>query len=261
MKRFFIICVLALLGAFFWDRIAPYLPTAMVSPERPVRDFDEAKKLLLEKVYYDHREDIYCGCPFDEKKRIDLAACGYVPRKDLKRAARIEWEHIVPAHAFGQSFPEWREGHPDCVGKEGKPFKGRNCARQTSDRFRQMEADMYNLYPAVGEVNGDRSNYSMAEIPGEVREYGACDVEIADHKIEPREAISGIIARTYIYMDKEYPGHGILSDKNRKLFAAWDGLYPVTEWECERMRRIEAVQKNENTVLKKVCEEQGYAAE
>ena len=51
-----------------------------------------------------------------------------------------------------------------------------------------MEADLYNLYPAIGEVNGLRSNYSMAMIPGEKREFGTCDVEIEDKKVEPPPA-------------------------------------------------------------------------
>ena len=46
-----------------------------------------------------------------------------------------------------------------------------------------MQADMYNLYPAIGEVNGRRSNYSMAIIEGEKREFGRCDVEIKNKKI------------------------------------------------------------------------------
>lgn len=255
MKRtIFFIILLSIVAYLNWDRIEPFMP---LGTPHAVADFEAAKRLLMEKVYYDHREDLYCGCPFDEKKRIDLAACGYTPRKDPRRAARIEWEHVVPAHAFGQSFAEWRDGHPDCVDKKGRPFRGRRCARLVSDEFRRMEADMYNLYPAVGEVNGDRSNYSMAEIPGEKREYGACDVEIEEEKIEPREAVRGLIARTYLYMDRTYPGRGVISNKNRKLFEAWDALYPVTGWECERMRRIEAVQKSDNPVLKEACAKAG----
>ncbi len=253
MWRLVVLCIVLCLVALNWERLAPYLPSSLRDTERPVRNFEEAKKLLMEKVYYDHRETFYCGCSFDEHKRIDLASCGYVPRKDPKRASRLEWEHVVPAHAFGQSFIEWREGHPDCVDKNGRPFKGRRCARLVNDEFRRMEADLYNLYPAIGEVNADRSNYSMAEIPGEKREYGDCDVEIENGKIEPREAIRGIVARTYLYMDETYPGHGVISHKNRKLFEAWNELYPVTEWECERMRRIEAVQKTENRILKEAC--------
>ena len=53
-----------------------------------------------------------------------------------------------------------------------------------------------NLFPSR-EVNGDRSNYSMAVLPGESREYGDCDVEIQSRKIEPRPSIRGEIARVY----------------------------------------------------------------
>jgi endonuclease I len=94
----------------------------------------------------------YCGCAYAGIE-IELASCGYQPKKDPDRAKRLEWEHVVPAEAFGQSFPEWREGHPACVDSKGKAFKGRNCARKMSPQFRYMEADLYNLQPAIGEVN------------------------------------------------------------------------------------------------------------
>ena len=42
---------------------------------------------------------------------------------------------------------------------------------------------MYNLYLKIGEVNGGRSNYSMAIINGEKREFGKCDVEIENKKV------------------------------------------------------------------------------
>ena len=38
--------------------------------------------------------------------------------------------------------------------------------------FKRMEADMFNLFPAIGEVNGLRSNYPMTIIEGEEREFG-----------------------------------------------------------------------------------------
>ena len=63
-------------------------------------------------------------------------------------------------------------------------------------KYRRIQADMYNLYPAIGEVNGRRSNYSMAIIKGEKREFGKCDVEIKNKKVEPRDDIRGEIART-----------------------------------------------------------------
>ena len=34
------------------------------------------------------------------------------------------------------------------------------------------EADLHNLVPAIGEINGDRSNFIFSEIRGEERVYG-----------------------------------------------------------------------------------------
>ena len=187
------------------------------------------------------------------KTVLDLGSTSYIPKKDNKRANRIEWEHVVPAHSFGQSFSEWRNGHPKCVNKKGEKFKGRKCAEKMNEEYRRMQADMFNLYPAIGEVNGRRSNYSMAIIEGEKREFGKCDVEIKSRKVEPREEIRGEIARTYLYMDSVYPGRGIISKKNRKLFDAWNKSDLVDEWECERAKRIEKIQGNRNDVVMGYC--------
>ena len=116
-----------------------------------------------------------------------------------------------------------------------------------------MQADMFNLYPAIGEVNGRRSNYSMSIIEGEKREFGKCDVEIKNKKVEPKESIRGEIARTYMYMDSAYPGRGIISKKNSKLFDAWNKSDPVDEWECERAKRIEEIQGNRNEIVRLNC--------
>jgi len=89
-----------------------------------------------------------------------------------------------------------------------------------------MEADLYNLVPAVGEVNARRSNFSMAMIPGEPRVFGRCDLEIENRKMEPRPEIRGDVARIYLYLDAAYPGHGIISRENRMLFAAWNKSDP-----------------------------------
>ena len=71
--------------------------------------------------------------------------------------------------------------------------------------------------------------------------------------MEPREEIRGEIARTYMYMDSVYPGRGIISNKNRKLFDAWNKRDPVDEWECERAKRIEKIQGNRNDVVMRDC--------
>ena len=112
-----------------------------------------------------------------------------------------------------------------------------------------MEADLYNLQPAIGEVNQLRGTAAMAMIPGEAHAFGRGELESDDRKIEPRPDIRGDIARTYCYMDAAYPGRGIVSEKNRKLFEAWDTEDPVGDWERERVRRIERLQGNTNPLV------------
>ena len=84
--------------------------------------------------------------------RPNLEACGYVPGPMPDRAEHVEWEHAVPAAAFGRSFVEWREGADRCVDGKGRRFHGRKCAR-LAPQFARMEGDMHNLFPVIGEVN------------------------------------------------------------------------------------------------------------
>ena len=217
---------------------------------RSIASFSKAKQ-LVKNVYQDDQVTLYCGCKYHNKK-VDWQSCGYKPKSNPKRAARVEWEHVVPAHAFGQSFIEWREGHPKCL-RKGKSFRGRECASKVSPEFSRIEADLYNLYPVIGEVNGLRSNYSMAEIPGEAGEFGSCELKIKDRKIYPRPEVRGDIARVYMYMDQTYPGRGIISGKNRKLFEAWSMADPPSESECRRARRIKLIQGNVNVTLEAPC--------
>lgn len=217
-----------------------------------IAHFRQAKRYANE-IHRDHPFTIYCNCRYIGHT-IDLKSCGYKVRKDAKRAERLEWEHVVPAEAFGHSFKEWREGANRCV-HNGKRFKGRKCA-QNNPEFSRMEADLYNLWPEVGELNGLRNNFSMAELGAEKSgqgDFGGCKAKIEDRKFEPMPAAKGRVARVYLYMDQAYPGRGIVSEKNRKLFEAWDKLHPADEWECQRAKKIEKIQGNENPILKQRC--------
>ncbi|MEH6652250.1 MAG: endonuclease [Motiliproteus sp.] len=134
----------------------------------PPQTFSQAKRIAA-TLYADHQTSFYCGCSYSRqgKKLVpDLGSCGYVPRKEPKRASRIEWEHVVPAWAFGHQLQCWQDG-------------GRKNCKKVSEKFRRMEADLMNLVPALGEINGNRSNYSFTMLQGEPRVYGACDFEVA----------------------------------------------------------------------------------
>lgn len=214
--------------------------TPVIADDLPhsIRSFSEAKQLAAE-VYFDHKETFYCGCGFDSKKRVDATVCGYEPRKNKKRGQRIEWEHVVPAHALGHTRQCWRE--PICTNSKGNRYKGRQCCERIDPVFRAMVTDLRNLVPAVGELNGDRSNYTFSLLEGEVREYGACDFEVDRtlRKVEPIPSVRGDIARTYFYMHETY---GLpLSDKQRRLFEVWDREDPISGWEALRNARIDEI--------------------
>jgi deoxyribonuclease-1 len=212
-----------------------------------INSFNKAKRLLHTQVYTDYRETLYCSASYGDDKKVDHPE-GFESPKYKKRAARIEWEHVVPAENFGRAFKEWRDGSPECKDSKGKPFKGRKCAEKVVMAYRYMQADLYNLYPAIGSVNALRSNYSFTMLPGEASDFGACPMRIENRKAEPPEGARGRIARTYQYMETTYPQFS-MSKKTRQLMRAWDKMYPISEWECERARRIESIQGNQNPIL------------
>ena len=245
MKKLFLILLLAMV-----------IPSPLFAAGNTSNDsFSRAKQMLEREVYFDHRVTVYCGYPFDNKKRIRLPE-GFTTAKHQKRAGRVEWEHAVPAENFGRAFQEWKKGSPACIDSKGRPFRGRNCARKASSRFRLMEADMYNLFPAVGAVNAVRSNKQYSELPGVPSAFGMCHAKVSGNRFEPPQQSKGELARAGLYMDSEYPEFH-LSHQQKRLFEAWSRQHPVDRWECTRTRRIESLQGNENTVVKKLCMDAG----
>ncbi len=212
-------------------------------PNTP-NSFTIAKRRLYNDVYVDRRTSFYCGCEYSPGRHVDLASCGMQNLSSIERAKNIEAEHVFPAYHFGQHRACWRE--PLCTNSDGEPFKGRDCCEEIDEVFQRAHNDLHNLVPAVGEVNGDRSNYNWGMVEGEPREYGACNFEIdrSIRRAEPPENVMGDVARIYFYMSDTY---GInLSDQDRQLFTAWSRQDPVDAWERERNERIAAIQGNRN---------------
>lgn len=204
--------------------------------------FDEAKKLARTQVYHDQSKQgegtLYCGCQWDwlgaSGGRVDLNSCGYHVRKQQNRAERIEWEHIVPAWVFGHQRQCWQHG-------------GRKNCIADDPVFRTMEADLHNLAPSIGEVNGDRSNLSYGQLAGNVEyPYGQCRsrIDFKAREFEPRDSVKGQVARVYFYMHDRYDLS--MSEQQQKLLKVWDKQYPVTAWEQERDNRIAKIMGHHN---------------
>lgn len=195
--------------------------------------FSAAKRIAEQQIYFDQNTTFYCDCPFDFEAGPNLNACGYEVRKQPPRANRIEWEHVMPAYDFGRQLQCWQDG-------------GRDNCRRTDPMFRMAEADLHNLVPAIGEVNGDRSNMRFAMVNSPAHEYGACEVAVSfeERSFQPPPHRRGDIARTYWYMRDTYNIQ--ISRQQQQLFTAWANQDPVDEWELERNRRIAAIQGNGN---------------
>ncbi len=234
-----------------------------------IQSFNDAKKILEREVVYDQRITIYCRARFDKHKNIELPAGFTLPAGAtlpsqfsntnlVSRAQRMEWEHVVPAENFGRYFSEWREGHADCVDGKGKPFKGRSCAGKTNQRYRYMEADMYNLFPSIGAVNALRMNYNFTQLNKNYpATFGSCPMKIYGKQVEPPDYARGVIARAYLYMEYAYPEIR-LSSSQKKIMEIWNNTYPVQKWECTRSKRIEKLQGNENPFVKQACVAKGW---
>jgi deoxyribonuclease-1 len=190
-------------------------------------DFNSAKK-LAQRIYADEAQTFYCGCPLrwvGGKGQVDLAACGYQIRKNGPRANRIEWEHVMPAEQFGSGLTCWQQG-------------GREQCGDRDQAFKRMEADLFNLKPAIGEVNGDRAHFRFSLLPEVAAQHGQCPIRI-DFKrklVEPRTSIRGDIARIYFYMADRYQIP--LSMREQQLFLEWQQQDPVDQRELALHQRI-----------------------
>jgi len=211
--------------------------------------FSKSKKILVNKIYLDNKVTFYCNNPYETKQvkgkyktLIIKDDKYYSPRKPFyksgkanTRAERVEWEHVMPAHNFGKHLLCWKNG-------------GRKACRKDKE-FKIMESDMHNLVPAIGEVNGNRSNYRYGANMPSIGQYGQCNVQV-DFKAKRayvKDDIKGDIARIYFYMSDQYNVH--LSKQERKMMEAWNKSDPVSSWEIEKNKRVEKLQGNKNKYI------------
>ncbi|WP_367673342.1 endonuclease [Buchnera aphidicola] len=199
-------------------------------------------KIAASKIHHTAPGSFYCGCKIiwkDKKGIPDLSSCGYKIRKNKNRAMRIEWEHVVPAWQFGHKKKCWKDG--------GR----KQCDHDQT--YKSIESDLHNLQPAIGEINGDRSNFMYSQWSGNERQYGKCTIKIdfKNKRVEPPERAKGMIARTYFYMHKKYKID--LSKNLEILLKKWDDKFPVTKWECIREKEIFKIQGNHNDYVYKKC--------
>ena len=219
-----------------WQRFGESILRRAAHPE----SYEQAKRLMYNDVQ--DAQSLYCGCQLDlASRKFDASGCGYVPRNDNVRAHRVEAEHVVPA----SWLDKFHEGQ-SCWVKAPECGDARNCCLANDSRFRDAHNDLVNLVPAIGELNGDRSDLLYGEIAGEARLYGMCDFEVDTTKSlsEPRPDVRGDIARIYFYMAQQY----VLSypESIKVMLEAWNTADPVSNLEKGRNERIRGLQGHAN---------------
>ena len=199
-------------------------------------------------VHSKHQNTFYCNCAYSNQK-VDLKFYGYLVQKNKKRASQLEWEHIVPVSILAKNLPCWQ--NPICC-NDKSCYKGRACCQKIDPDFLKMATDLHNIVPAIGELNGIRSNYSFAELPQiKSHQFGYCyfKVDRKNKKVEPRAKVKGTIARTYLYMVERYKI--TLTPQEQKLFLKWNKKYPPNSWEIEWNKQVRNIQHNDNHYISK----------
>jgi|ETNmetMinimDraft_32_1059908.scaffolds.fasta_scaffold71645_2 deoxyribonuclease-1 len=224
------------------------LGTSLTAHAEPPVSFEDGKD-QAETLWWDiGPKSFYCGCDYraataEEKELrpgnlwVGGADCPYSPRNPLTRSGkrnaridRIEWEHVVPAEWIATGFGCQEDTRAAC---------------RKIDGFKEAEGDLFNLVPAIGEINGDRSSLLYGQDDEEKRAYGQCDFEIISvrgssgkvlKQAEPDETIRGDLARIWFYMEQRY---GVqISLENRETLIHWNIQDPVDVAECTRSRII-----------------------
>ena len=177
-----------------------------------------------------------------------LESCGLqnsFPKKQMKRAKRIEAEHVIPSSWMYKKDGKWRQCVID-VKEVGK--KKRKYCQKYDKQFRDAHNDLINLRPSVGQINANRSNKPFAEeLSGKKRKTYQGDrktIQISSRVVVPDDTIKGDIARIGMFMSSRYDLK--LSKRVINLYKKWNKLDPVSQKEWVLNKRIEKVQGHGN---------------
>ena len=206
--------------------------------------FSQAKHVVYQ-IFSNHSKTLYCGCAYNSKHNVDLRSCHMDSASDKKRAHIVEVEHIVAADTLGHQLSCWQT---TICEHHGKHYKGRKCCEKSDYHFRQMESELYNLWPAVGLVNIARSNYLYAEVDSTDKFYG-CDFKInkSSKEVEPANKVKGIVARATLFMSDKY--HIPLVENKRQLYLSWNKAFRPSKWEKEWALKVAEIEGYSNPYI------------
>lgn len=187
-----------------------------VSEQTVIPDYETARDDYFWPILYkDGGETLYCG-------------------KEFTSRAGLTVEHVYAA--------QWMATAAGCINRS-------ECPNTT---FHHAEADLHNLWPAIGRINSSRSDTSFWEIPGEDHrrftkicpDYERTSGE--DAAVEPRDDVKGDIARSILYMVivYDFPHWGM-----GPMLLEWHEADPPDAEECRRNDAIGELQGTRNPFI------------
>src|SRR5262245_43345575 len=154
-----------------------YAVQAHAAGQTVIPNYDTARRdFFWTQLYSNGGRDLYCNVRF------------------------IAGQRLTVEHAFAA---DWIATHHGCPNRNECPIPAYGFA----------EADLHNLWPAIGAINSSRGDKLFSEIPGNKPTLPSsvadlkCDYERTtgpNAVVEPRNAVKGEIARSLFYMHVEY---------------------------------------------------------
>lgn len=195
-------------------------------------DYDTARdRFFWPQLYAGGGSTAYCNHAFGDEQELWRAGSTRARSGEL-----LSVEHAYPA--------DWTAEALDCPNRK-------ECSLP---RYGHADADLHNLWPALRRINSSRGELPFGEIPGEqsrrFEDLPCCDYERSsgsDAVVEPRNARKAELARSILYMNREY---GLPVDPRM--------MRTMREWQCrdapsrhERYRNdvIDAIQHTRNPFI------------
>ena len=198
-----------------------------LAQQSKIPDVTEARKIFYQDLYFSGGFTLLCGAWFGVENRRDGT---------VRKPLGIGTMHVYPPVRMKAITP-----CPDTMSVA-------QC-RDASRRFRIMEADLHNIYPALSFVNAERGASLFGMIAGENRVFESCDLESNRRAgiVEPRPSVRGNIARSIMYMHSTY--NVTVPPRMRSMLLRWHRDDPVSVQERRRNARIGQIQGTRNPFI------------
>lgn len=208
---------------------------------RTLTDAEKKGQALAAEAYAGSGQELFCECTFNQgmvEGACPLGAGAVIAGRE------ISYVPVVTVAEYGRRRDCW-------TNKSGRlrtssPLRGRNREESvaapapvfscdvTDPVFRAMEADPFNLIPAVTQLAWARGHRKAAELAASEARFQGCSFDLPPdsaqgYTFEPPASSKGNIARVYLYFVDRYALP--IEAERLATYKAWSQADPVDEQE------------------------------